>query len=1097
MQKPLLWFLLAIGFACAAAYLAVQSRRAGDSFSTLMTRGQGYLQKGEATNAVAIYSKAVKMAPESIDARLNLANSYLLAGSNQAVVAECKQVLNLDHNSAAAYYLMACAYLHLNQAEQAVQAFQESQKIDPAVTALNFQLGLAQERLGHYDDAIQEFETVVQFEPEHPSAHYQLSRLYQRVNRGADATTELTKHQAILAKNPSVPPPPLGYERCKYTDPRVAFVLEQPSPIGVPVHFVEATTAAFGDQAATCTGPIGVLDYNHDGRASLFATGTNGFRLLNNLRGKFTPLGEPVPGSPGASYRRCLIGDLNNDRFEDVIVLGDQVSHAFRFATNGQFRDITMAAGLKNLKARDGVLADLDFTGKLDLLAVLPENQGLRLLRNLGSFYFQEYTTNSGLPGSLSGIGTVAVDDWRNEDVPGVFLTRSGQPPLFYAKQRAGTFVETNLDSTWPAAKQIALGDLNNDLLLDCVLADDTNLHLLFNGAKQPSTLPLGRLQPKGLLLVDYDNDGWLDIVAFGNGLRVWHNRGTAGFSEVTAILGLDKLGDVNDIVAADFDEDGDTDLITSATTGLRFWRNDGGNANKQLKLRLTGNRSNASALGARVELVAGRWHTVRTQNRLPFEIGVGKHDKIELLKTRWFDLATTLVDIPVQAEPLTVEELTLPTGSCPNLYAWDGRHFRFVTDILGASPLGLPANGSRYVEADPEEFLALGNDRGFPATNGSFELRITEELREVLYLDQAKLCVVDHPAGTLVYPTSKMLPGRPFLPHELWTLRPVASLQQAGRSDGLDVTAALKAMDNQMVSPIRLREPQLRGLAEPFAITMDFGEIPTSQPLVLVLNGWLRFGGGMANVAAALDPNLPFPFPILEAELKDGSWKQVPVQVGTPAGKTKTILVDLEKKLPEGARRLRLTAAFELYLDSAQLCVKAPPDQNRVTEVLPDRAEMRWHGYGPYAHLPPDQPLTPIYEKAEPNPPWQITPSGWCTRYGRVDELVSAKDNALALLNGGDEVAISFKADRLPAKPPGFERDFFLYVVGWDKDADFHVGQGWRVEPLPFHGMDDQAYGRQARPGNIKDEWIEKYNTRWVGQTILSRTMVQQKPSH
>ena len=39
----------------------------------------------------------------------------------------------------------------------------------------------------------------------------------------------------------------------------------------------------------------------------------------------------------------------------------------------------------------------------------------------------------------------------------------------------------------------------------------------------------------------------------------------------------------------------------------------------------------------------------------------------------------------------------------------------------------------------------------------------------------------------------------------------------------------------------------------------------------------------GMANVAASLDPNLPFPFPTLQAELADGSWKSVPVAVGVP----------------------------------------------------------------------------------------------------------------------------------------------------------------------------------------------------------------------
>jgi hypothetical protein len=75
-----------------------------------------------------------------------------------------------------------------------------------------------------------------------------------------------------------------------------------------------------------------------------------------------------------------------------------------------------------------------------------------------------------------------------------------------------------------------------------------------------------------------------------------------------------------------------------------------------------------------------------------------------------------------------------------------------------------------------------------------------------------------------------------------------------------------------------------------------------------------------------------------------------------------------------------------------------------------------------------------------------------------------------------------------LPPKPAGQVRDFFLHVVGWDKDADFHVAQGWRVEPLPFHGMDDQAYGRQPHAPELNGDWIKKYNTRWIGPMVLSK---------
>jgi tetratricopeptide (TPR) repeat protein len=1080
--------LVAVGLILVSAAIVLLRRQSPsqDQFTRWMVRGNGYLEKGDATNAISLYAQAVKAVPENLDARLNLANACLLAGDLPGVLEQCQRAVAIDHNSAAAYYLMGCAYLRLNQAEQAVQSFQQSKQIDPAVTALNFQLGLAQAALGHLQDAITQFETIVQFEPDHPSAHYQLSRLYQLAGRAGDAAREMQKHQEVLAKHPAGASGPAAFERCQYTQPRITFALEQPDRRGVPVHFVDVTATACA-LASNYHAPLAVLDFNHNGRNSLFVReGDKGFRVLSNQNGRFEPLPELLPGRPGAVYDRALVGDVNNDRFEDVIVLGQQVSHAFKFATNGQAREVTTFAGLKNLKARDGLLADLDFTGKLDLLTILPDGTGLSLYQNLGNFYFQ-HQTNSGLPATLDGAAHLAVEDWNNEDVPGVFVTRGGKSPLFFPKQRAETFIATNTPPDWPVGDCIATGDLNNDLRPDLVVAGERNLEIVFGGLKERTTISLDGLRVKGLLLVDYDNDGWLDIIAYGNGVRVWRNLGKAGFVDVTKELGLDQINFVDALVAADIDNDGATDLVLSGPNGLQIWRNDGGNANRQLKLRLACNRSNASGLGVRIELAAGNWRTLRTLQQLPLEIGVGRHDKLDALRIRWFDTASTLVDVPVPTNQLTVDELTVPTGSCPYLYAWNGKRFQFVTDILGAAPLGLPVSKTRYSDADPEEFLALGDDQKCLPKDGRYELRITEELREVLYLDEAKLVVVDHPAGTLVCPAGKLVPGRPFPPHELWTLRPLAPLQRATRSDGLDVTKALSATDGEMVSPLRLREPQLRGLAEPFSVTMDFGQLRTDLPLVLVLNGWLRFGGGMANVAASLEPNLPFPFPTLETEWSDGSWTNVDVVVGAPCGKTKTILVDLEHKLPPGARRLRLTTAFEIYWDSAFMAEKIPGDNNCQKFLAPDQTDLRWRGFSQFMPLPDWLPLTPDYDEVRFDPPWRRTPSGWCTRYGSVDELIAKSDDALVLLNGGDELALSFTADRLPAKPAGFVRDFYLYVVGWDKDADFHVAQGWRVEPLPFHGMDDQKYGHPSPPAADKD-WVEKYNTRWVGPMVLSK---------
>lgn len=1086
MSKRIVLAALGIVLVCAVIVFISRPGATEDGFTRSMVRGNGFLEKADATNAIGAYLNAVKLAPENLDARLNLANAYLLAGALPQVIEQCQAVLGLNHNSAAAYYLMGCAYLRSNQAEKAVQAFQQSKQIDPAVTALNFQLGLAQAALGHVQDAISEFETVIRFEPDHPSAHYQLSKLYQQEGRTADAARELQRHQEVLANHPPSSSGPLAFERCKYTQPRIAFVLEQPDRRGIPVRFVNATSDAFAD-ASRYRAPLAVMDFDQDGRYGLFVReDETGFRRLSNRNGRFEPLGDLLPADPGGNYRRALVGDLNNDRYDDVLVLGEQTSSAFRFGTNGQARDVTAFAGLRGLKGRDALLADLDFTGKLDLLAVSPDGTRLDLYQNLGNFYFQ-LNTNSGLPPSVDGARSIATLDWNNEDVPGVIIARAGKAPLYFPKQRAGSFVPTNAPANWPEGERLATGDLNNDLRPDLVVVTDRDLKILFGGDDQSLSLPLAGMRVGGIALVDYDNDGWLDLLAFGSGVRAWRNAGKDGFVDSTQALGLDGIKNVDALVAADFDVDGDTDLMVGGDTGLQFWRNQGGEVNRQLKLRLIGNRSNASGLGVQIELTAGNWRTLRSVHQLPLEIGVGKHDKIDALRVRWFDTASTLVDVPVPTNQLILDELIVPTGSCPYLYAWNGKRFEFITDILGAAPLGLPARKGRYIEADPVEYLALGSDQAFLPKDGRYELRITEELREVLYLDEARLIIVDHVPGTLVIPTSKLVPGRPFPPHELWTVKPLAGIRAAVRSDGLDVGQALKETDQDLVSPVRLREPQLRGLAEPFSVTLDFGPLPKDRPLVLVLNGWLRFGGGMANIAASLDPNLPFPFPTLEAELDDGSWTNVSVIVGAPCGKTKTILVDLKGKLPAETRRLRLATAFEIYWDSALMAERVGSDQDLHTALAPDHTDVQWRGFSEFKPLPDSFPLTPDYDKVRADPFWRRTPSGWCTRYGPVDELLASSDNALALLNGGDELALSFNADRLPKKPDGLVRDFFLYAVGWDKDADFHVGQGWRVEPLPFHGMDDQAYDQLPAVTGNRD-WIETYNTRWVGPMVLSR---------
>lgn len=1095
-HAPLAALLAAVALLIITGCKKSEPAAEADQFTRLSNLGKSQLESGDGTKAIDFFKQALALNPTLIEAQLNLANAYLLANQPDNAIQLARQVTQVDHNSAAGFYVAGCAQLRKGEAAEALKAFQQSHKLDPAITALNFQMGLAHERLNQFEEAIQQFQLVIEFDPEHPAAHYRLSQALLRLGRQAEAAESLKKHQELLAKRPNPASDVSVFERCKHTLAKLPFKLEQPDKDGIKVTFTDASASAFGE--TKYQGPVGVIDFAHDGRNSLLVREGDTFRLLVNSNATFRPQGAALPGIAGAVYHRALVGDLQNDTTEDVVLLSDKGTHVFKFTTNGIASDATRAAGFGALIAVDGVLVDFDYTGKLGLIALQPEGKGIRTFRNLSSafaMYFSESGVTSGLPASVTAARQLVLEDWNNDEMLDLMITRDGQPPQLFARERGGPFAATN--AVYPASAICTADDLNNDSITDVASVAGDQIVLTFGGGRPAENLPLGAAATaEGITLVDYDNDGWLDIAVHGDGLRLWRNRGSAGFLEVTKELGLASAvtGKVRFLAAADFDMDCDTDLVVGTeSAGLKLLRNDGGNAHRQLKLRLIGHRSNSSALGVRYEVTAGGLRAWRTVRQLPIEIGVGKHDQVDTVAVRWFDGFINNDEIKVnQCAIVALDEIEKPSGSCPYLYAWDGKGFRFVTDLLGAAPLGLPVSDTRFVDADPVELVRIGTEDNLPAKDGHHVLQITEELREVLYLDDARLVAVDHPADAEVHSTSKLRPGGPFPAHEIVTLHKRQPLRKAINHEGADITTALTDIDSRMASPTRLRSRQLRGLAEPHSITLDFGPLETTHPLVLALTGWLRFGGGMANVGAAHTPELPFPFPTLEVEVPTTSgaseWKPVDVVVGSPAGKTKSILVDLDGKLPAGSQRLRITAAFEIHWDRAALFEKRDNSETRITAISPAEADLHWRGYSEFEPWPWYLPLTPNYSQVRPTADWTITPSGWATRYGRVEELVRTNDQALALIAGGDELTLRFATSALPPKPTNAKRDFFLQTVGWDKDADFHCALGFQIEPLPWQGMDAQRYGKETRPAFPQDELMKRMNTRWVGPYTLTK---------
>ncbi|HUK32902.1 MAG TPA: hypothetical protein VLV86_03265, partial [Vicinamibacterales bacterium] len=232
-----------------------------------------------------------------------------------------------------------------------------------------------------------------------------------------------------------------------------------------------------------------------------------------------------------------------------------------------------------------------------------------------------------------------------------------------------------------------------------------------------------------------------------------------------------------------------------------------------------------------------------------------------------------------------------------------------------------------------------------------------------------------------------------------------------------------------------------------------------------------------------------------LEALDDRGRWRVVSPDLGFPAGKNKTILIDLASIARAGIshpRRIRLRTNLEIYWDQLALADDTPRlrsgqagQEMTAVRIAPASAELRYRGFSKTDHARRDVPEAPRYsEIANVTQRWRDL-SGYYTRFGDVRELLSTVDDRYVIMNAGDELRLSFPA--LPPPKPGWTRDFVLVGDGWVKDGDYNTTASKTVGPLPRHGHpeyradgqsdaveDDPVY--QAHP----NDW-QSFHTRFV----------------
>lgn len=1099
----------------AHAQSADEAPAADAEYLRSMNAGKAFLENRNSADAIAALEKAAQLRPGSAHALRNLGRAYLLARNAEKAKDALTRAADVDPNYAGTAYLLGLAAARRSQFEEALPHFDRAVRLDPHTATLHFQLAAAYQGLQRHDEARVQLLETVRLDPLHASAHFKLS-VYAR-QRGDQQEVETRTREFMRlrklfgdeSRNAD------ALESCVYTRPEPPEPPESPAPAEpMAVQFRDVTETVLPASEARKARCTAVLDVDGEGTITLLtALGDAGYRLLRTTSEGAWPVTEPAPLEGQADIRQCASGDFWNrvppgEKYDpavharqDVIVATSTGPRFLLRTGDDSFEDVTARTGVTGADLHHIAMVDVEHDGDLDVL--FSQADGAHLWQNNGDGTFAKAASSVGVAETELTVASAAAD--LNADVAvDLILARGPAATRIFENLRTGQFrLRPDPPGPLPPAHRVAANDLDNDGAIDIVLADRNRVHIVYGRDARRDTIAIPDMAVAALALVDADNDGRLEVAIAGSrqpeplrGAVALYRHERDVWRNVSDATGLDKLSPapITEIHAFDADQDGDTDLTLVTADGLRILRNEGGNANRQLKIRLATVKTNPSGLGTHVEVRAGSFWVTRQITGPPIEIGVGPRSRLDAVQTVWTNgVVDNQVDVEWARRPLLILEKNVATGSCPFLYAWDGERFRFVTDLLGNSPIGLPQSREEMLPADPDEIVWIGRAPAFPPRNGAYALTITDEFREILYLDEARLLAVDHPIGSEAHPTDKIM-FPPFPASEVRILDRLQTIRTARSNDGIDRTAALQHLDGVFAPPGQTLPAPYRGMCRPLTLELDFGPVDYRAARVLALTGWLQYGDGSTNIALSQNRSLSIIPPCLEAVTDDGRIVPVDVVIGMPAGKTKTILVELEGKLPPDTRRLRLNTTFDIRWD--RIALFEPVAQTAAQEhgAGPSRAHLSWRGFSDLRTRRPGHPSTPDFDKVTDRPAWRRALQGWCTRYGDVKELLAARDDRMVVMNAGDALQLEFDAAAFPPVPQGSVRDFFLYSAGWDKDGDHNVVAGDTVEPLPRadparSGRRDITPERGAQSAPVTDasvfdpdgDWQLRYNTRWV----------------
>ena len=424
--------------------------------------------------------------------------------------------------------------------------------------------------------------------------------------------------------------------------------------------FTDVTDAA-GVSGEGYSGGVAVGDYDNDGDPDLYVTTYKSNILYrNNGDGTFTDVTDLAGVSDGKWSTSAGFFDYDNDGDSDLYV-----AHYvdFRFQNNVVCRD---------WEGRRYYCHPDVYDGSPDVL-----------YRNNGDGTFTDVTRAAGVWNPEGkGLGVVMAD-YNNDGLVDLFVANDSVINFLYRNKGDGTFEDTSLYSAAgydkngrpQACMGTDFGDYDGDGNLDLFVTNlEFETHTLYRNNGDETFTDVTRdtglaeatfyFAGWGTKFFDFDNDGLQDLFISNGGLLMnahLYKKGVSyaaqklllknvggKFEDVTGQHGQDLLKQTVGRGAAfgDYDNDGDMDiLVLNNGQPPSLLRNDGGNLNHWLQIRLMGTKSNRDAIGARVTVIAGDFKQVDqvkgggsylSANDYRLHFGLGEKTRVDLLEIKW-----------------------------------------------------------------------------------------------------------------------------------------------------------------------------------------------------------------------------------------------------------------------------------------------------------------------------------------------------------------------------------------------------------------------------------------------------------------------------